>query len=178
MFSLNSWHSIADNPFLCATAWFALSFLLAVVCTRALKPRREIPALFVMFTITTLLGGMLYAYWLRFYPWTLKKEELSLFVLINTATFLSYLIVHTAVESDSPSMILILHLWKVRHCSIPEALTLFRDNDPSVRRAEMLANSLLTACDRDGMRLRMLGRLLLGSVRVLRQISGRKMSDK
>ena len=178
MINLNSWHSIADNPFLCATAWFALSFLVAVVCTRALKPRREIPALFVMFTITTLLGSMLYAYWLRFYPWTLKKEELSLFVLINTATFLSYLIVHTAVESDSPSMMLILHLWKVKKCSIAEALALLRDNDPSLRRAGMLGNSLLTVCDRDEMRLRILGHLFLGSIRILRQISGRKISDK
>lgn len=178
MINLNSWHSIADNPFLCATAWFALSFLVAVVCIRALKPQQEIPFLFVIFVMMGLIGSMLYAICLGLYPWMSKTGPLFLFVLINTAAFLSYLIVHTAVESDSPSMMLILHLWKVKKCSIAEALALLRENDPSLRRVGLLGNSLLTVCDRDEMRLRFLGHLFLGSIRILRQISGRKFSDK
>jgi len=178
MFSVNALHSIADNPSICAAGWFAVSFLLAVVCIRALKPRREIPFLFVIFVIMGLIGSMLYGICLGLYPWMSKTGPLFLFVLINTAAFLSYLIVHTAVESDSPSMMLILHLWKVKKCSIAEALALLRDNDPSLRRAGMLGNSLLTVCDRDEMRLRILGHLFLGSIRILRQISGRKFSDE
>jgi len=75
-------------------------------------------------------------------------------------------------------MILTLYLWNAKKCTIPEALTLFRKIDPSVHRAELLANSLLIAYDKNGWRLSILGRLLLGSVKAIRQISGKKMSTK
>lgn len=169
-------HSILNEPFPCALAWFGLSFILAVIFMRALKPQREIPALFSIFGFTTILGSVIYAVWLQFNPWKSGGGEIWPFVLINTTAFLSYLIVHTAVESDSPSIILVLHLWKVKKCSKADVISLLRASRPSAHRAEMLKKSLLTVTEKDKLKLSLFGRSFLRIITIFRQISGKKFS--
>jgi len=167
MFELVHINQIFLNTTTLALAWFLLAFVVAVIVIRKYRPKRELQALAIIFLLTAAIGTILYSFCKP------SIEEIAVFFALNISASLSYLIIHTAIESDSPSMLLVLHLWRVKECSLEDAQELLNKNDPLTNRADKLSRSILTIHTKNGLRASLLGKLLVYSVKFLRNISGR-----
>jgi hypothetical protein len=97
--------------------------------------------------------------------------------MFSAAFALSYLIVHSAVESDSPSMLIVLYLRRMQKCDIRVLEALIRDASPQVDRAEKLYASPLVSGTGKGLHLTRLGWIFLFIVSTPRWIAGRRRQE-
>ena len=100
----------------CGLMLFVLSIIIQLVVLRIRLPKRQMTVLFNVF-LAVLFLGVLCNYLLQYSGLIVAYEPLSIAEVVHTALFfismvLAYLLAYSAVEADSPSLLITMTIYK------------------------------------------------------------------
>jgi len=119
---------------ICGFALFSAAFLFHAVAWRVKKPANTVKALELIFCLVLTVGVIMLIQFGRIYPHSLMLPHdfisYSYIVVLFFSLFLVYLLSYPAIEADSPSLAIVLHISRAEDNGITaeEIKELLKDN--------------------------------------------------